>query len=67
MVDAVSRCFQSARSATALSYREHNGLQTDHPAMAILIQQMVESDVSAVAFSVNPISGDPEQVMVTAA
>lgn len=67
VVNAMARCFQSARSATALSYRAQHGLSNEHPAMAILVQQMVESDVSAIAFSVNPITGDPEQVMVTSA
>jgi pyruvate,water dikinase len=64
---AVLRCHESAPSTTALSYRQQHALETEHPAMAVLVQQMVESDVSAVAFSANPMNGDAEQVMVNSA
>jgi phosphoenolpyruvate synthase/pyruvate phosphate dikinase len=64
---AVLRCLHSAESAGALTYREQHGLETDRPEIAVLVQQMIESDVSAVAFSANPISGDATEVMVTSA
>lgn len=67
VVDAVMRCLHSAEAATALAYREQHGLATERPSIAVLVQQMVESDVSAVAFSSNPMNAEANQVMVTSA
>jgi pyruvate,water dikinase len=36
------------------------------PQLAVLVQQLVASDVSAVIFSANPITGNREEVMINA-
>jgi pyruvate,water dikinase len=64
LVDAVRRCIMSASSAEALAYRRQRGLQVDRVQMAVLVQQLVLSDVSAVVFSANPISGSSDEVMI---
>jgi phosphoenolpyruvate synthase/pyruvate phosphate dikinase len=33
--------------------------------IAVLVQQLIEADVSAVVFSVNPVSGDRGEIMIT--
>lgn len=66
VVDAVQRCCASALSPTALAYREQQGLATDDPSIAVLVQQLVASDVSAVIFSANPITQDRDEVMINA-
>jgi pyruvate,water dikinase len=65
VVDAVSRCSQSALSAVAHEYRNQRGLEADHPQIAVLVQLLVESVASAVVFSANPINGALEEVMIT--
>jgi pyruvate,water dikinase len=66
VVEAVQRCVMSAASGEALAYRQKRGLAVDEVRMAVLVQQLVPSDVSAVAFSANPITGSREEVMVNA-
>jgi pyruvate,water dikinase len=63
---AVGACWASAQSAQARAYRARHALgQTDAP-MPVLVQQLVPADVSAVVFSVNPVSGDRGEVVVNA-
>jgi pyruvate, water dikinase len=64
LVDAVRRCVASASTKAALAYRMRRGLPVDDVRMAVLVQQLVPADVSAVAFSANPISGDRGEVMI---
>jgi pyruvate,water dikinase len=64
VLDAVRRCILSASSAEALAYRRQRGLPVDDVQMAVLVQQLVPSDVSAVIFSANPISGSRDEVMI---
>jgi pyruvate,water dikinase len=64
LVDAVRRCVQSAASLEALAYRQQRGLQVDDVRMAVLVQQLVHADASAVVFSANPITGSRDEVMI---
>ena len=66
IIQAVIRCWESARSEHALHYRRQQGLSVAHPQIAIFVQQLVASDVSAVVFSANPVTGDRDEVMINA-
>ena len=65
---AVDRCRASSRSHRALAYRVAQGLGADveDARLVVLVQQLVVADVSAVLFSANPISGDLDEIVVTA-
>lgn len=62
---AVHACRASAGSHRAREYRESFGLGADQARVAVLVQQLVPADASAVVFSVHPISG-PGEVLVNA-
>ena len=66
IIEAVTRCWESARSERALEYRRQQGLSMGHPQIAVFIQQLVASDVSAVVFSANPITGNRDEVVINA-
>jgi phosphoenolpyruvate synthase/pyruvate phosphate dikinase len=66
IIQAVTRCWESARSEHALDYRRQQGLSVEHPQIAVLVQQLVASDVSAVLFSANPVSGSRDEIMINA-
>lgn len=62
---AVQRCLASARTERALHYRRSHGL-SDRASVAVLVQQLVMADVSAVVFSADPRTGDPARVLINA-
>ena len=64
VLDAVQRCVRSAVSSEALAYRGERGLSLDDVRIAVLVQQLIPSDVSAVVFSANPITGNRDEVMI---
>ena len=66
VVDAVHRCVRSAASPEALAYRSQRGIALDDVRIAVLVQELVPSDVSAVVFSANPITGQRNEVMINA-
>ena len=66
IIHAVTRCWESARSERALEYRRQQGLSVSHPQLAVLVQQLIASDVSAVIFSANPITGSHDEIMINA-
>lgn len=67
VLEAVRRCNASALSAGALQYRELHDIDATHPEIAVLVQALVDATSSAVVFSVNPITGARDEVMITSA
>ena len=66
VLDAVVRCWASGRNERAMAYREQQGLDTKGVRLAVLVQQLIKADTSAVVFSANPVSGNRDEVVVTA-
>ncbi len=66
VVDAVLGCLESAGSPQAAAYRRQQGLDADQVRVAVLIQQLIPADASAVAFSVNPVTGATDEVIINA-
>lgn len=62
---AVARCWGSTQSEHALAYRRTQGLE-DSASIAVLVQQLVPAEVSAVVFSANPVTGSRDEVMINA-
>jgi phosphohistidine swiveling domain-containing protein len=52
---SIKRCWASAFTERARSYREERGLSHQAIKIAVVIQKMIEADVAGVAFSRNPI------------
>jgi len=66
ILQAIVRCWESARSSRALEYRRQRGLSLEHVQLAVLVQQLIVSDVSIVAFSMNPVTLNRDEVMINA-
>jgi phosphoenolpyruvate synthase/pyruvate phosphate dikinase len=60
---AVVRCWSSLFTERALSYREQGRVDTQ-PAMAVVVQQMVDARAAGVLFSLNPENGDRSKVAI---
>jgi len=63
---AVIKCYLSVYSETVLSYLAANALSATESAMAVIIEEMVDSDISGVAFTVNPTSGCDKEIFIEA-
>ncbi|HJS18619.1 MAG TPA: PEP/pyruvate-binding domain-containing protein [Anaerolineales bacterium] len=66
IIEAVTRCWESAHSERALEYRRQQGLSVERVRLAVLVQQLIASDVSAIVFSANPITRNREEVIINA-
>ncbi|MFH1159866.1 MAG: PEP/pyruvate-binding domain-containing protein [bacterium] len=50
----------------ALAYRFQNDLMTADISVAVVVQEMIASEVAGVAFSVHPVTQDPDQMIIEA-
>ena len=66
VANAVVRCWASVNNAHALEYRRQQGLPVDSLKIAVLVQELVPADVSAVVFGANPVTGSRAEVVINA-
>ncbi len=66
VADAVRRCWASALAPRVFAYRRRVGL-TGPVRAGVVVQQMIDGDVSGVVFTAHPVSGRRDHTLVTAA
>lgn len=66
LLDNVKRCFASLFTPRAIFYRFEKGLDKTEISVAVVVQKMVQSEVSGVAFSVHPISNNNDEIVIEA-
>ena len=66
LLENVKRCWASLFTSRAIFYRFERELHNTDISVAIVVQKMVESEVSGVAFSVHPVTQDRNQMIIEA-
>lgn len=62
----VQKCWASLFTPRAIVYRIEKGLHESHVSVAVVVQKMVESESSGIAFSVHPVTEAPNQLIIEA-
>lgn len=66
LLQKVKECYASLWGERAVFYRHHQGYDNKDVALAVVIQEMVESEVAGVLFTVNPSDRNREEVQINA-
>lgn len=64
LINMVRNCWGSLWSDAACSYRNSQGMDHSSVSMAVIVQEMIPSDVSGITFTEDPLTGD-ESLVVT--
>lgn len=63
LIECVKKCWSSIFSPRAISYRIKNN-DTSDISVAVVVQKMVQSEVSGVAFSINPTNNNSNEIII---
>src|ERR1700722_20224805 len=66
LLENVKRCWASLFTPRAIFYRFEKELHQQKISVAVVVQKMVESEVSGIAFSVHPVTQDRNQLIIEA-
>jgi rifampicin phosphotransferase len=66
VLDAVKRCWASLWTARAATYRQHKDFAHDEVGIAVVVQSMIDSEVSGVMFTANPIAHLTDEICINA-
>ena len=66
LMEAVVHCWSSLWTARAIGYRTRNNIDHGGAALAVIVQEMVQSEVSGVLFTANPLTGRLSESVINA-
>ncbi|MEQ1525570.1 MAG: PEP/pyruvate-binding domain-containing protein [Gallionella sp.] len=66
ILNRIRACFASLWQDRAIAYRARLGFDHFQAAMAVVVQVMVPSEISGVGFTINPINGAIDEMLVNA-
>lgn len=67
VIESTQKCWASLFGARAIYYRQQQGFDHFKVGIAVPIQLMVQSEVSGIMFTVNPLSNNKDQLSIEAA
>lgn len=66
VLDSVANCWSSLWSVHAMMYRNMQGISYEDVAMPVVVQKMVYATSAGVVFTANPVTGNPDEIMINA-
>jgi len=67
VLEAIKRCWASLWTARAISYRARQGIGAEGLSLAVVVQALVPAEAAGILFTANPVTGQRDQVVISAA
>jgi rifampicin phosphotransferase len=67
LLEAVRKCWASLWTARAIGYRLRQGIPPTAVEQAVVVQLLVSADVAGILFTAHPVTGQRDQVVISAA
>lgn len=64
VMEKVLRCWSSLFTPRAIFYRTQKGFPHEKVLISVGVQKMVNSRAAGVMFTINPVTGDPDQIVI---
>jgi pyruvate,water dikinase len=64
VIESVIGCYKSMYAERSLSYLIDNGVDLNNFEMSVIIQEMINSEISGIAFTLNPLTGNDKEIVV---
>lgn len=66
LLESVKKCWSSLFTPRSIFYREEKGFSHFKVNLAVIVQEMVQSEISGVAFTVDPTGGEKHKMVIEA-
>jgi pyruvate,water dikinase len=67
LLGKVKACWSSIFTQRAIVYRYEKGLRRSKVSVAVVVQKMIQSEISGICFTVHPVTKDKNQIIIEAA
>ncbi len=66
LLESIKGCWASLFTGRAIFYREENKIDHAKVKISVIVQKMIQSEVSGVMFSIDPVTNDKDRIIVEA-
>ena len=66
LISAIKEVFESKNTELVKTYCTQNNIDPKGIKMSVIVQEMINSDVSGVGFGINPVTGNPNMKIINA-
>lgn len=66
LFELIKKCWASLFTSRAIFYRFEKEMHDQKVSVAVVVQKMVQSDISGIAFTVHPVTKDKDQLIIEA-
>ena len=67
VLEATKKCWASLWTARAISYRTRQGINAESVALAVVVQSLINAEAAGIMFTVNPLNGNRDEIVINAA
>ncbi|MDK2981527.1 MAG: rifampicin phosphotransferase [Chloroflexota bacterium] len=67
LLQAVKKCWASLWTARAIAYRLKKAIDQSEVALAVVVQELVDAQAAGILFTLNPLDGNMDEVVINAA
>jgi len=64
LLEAIKRCWASLYTARSIFYRVENKIPHEKVKISVIVQKMIQSEVSGVIFSIDPVNNDKDKIVI---
>lgn len=64
VIKNVINCYKSMFSDIILNYILNNNISFENLEMTVIVQEMVDSEISGICFTINPITGNDKEMLI---
>ena len=66
LMENVRKCWASLFTPRAIFYREENKINHEKVKISVIVQKMIQSEVSGVVFSIDPVTNEKDRIVIEA-
>lgn len=64
LLENIKKCWSSIQSSRAREYIKRNNIPSEQSIIAVVVQKMINSDISGVMFTKNPVTSNTDEIMI---
>lgn len=66
LIENILKCWDSINSPRCQEYLKEKKINSESVKIAVVVQKMIQSEVSGIAFTINPVTNDTQEIMIEA-
>lgn len=64
IIESIKKCYNSRLNLENIEYCKTNNIDINNIEMSVIVQEMVDADISGIAFTINAVTGNDKEIVI---